>query len=177
MVTDADLDVRRCLEQEIAHRFPGDDVLGEETTERAGRALGSRCWGIIDPIDGTNNFGRRLPGFCVSVGVLRDGEPYAGAVYDPTADWLFAAAAGLGAWRNGQRLRLEPTPLSSRSLFAIRAPFGDGVPPFVQSWRERFRLRRFGSTALQLCYVALGGLAFVHDPRAPSPSCSRRVGS
>jgi myo-inositol-1(or 4)-monophosphatase len=166
MVTDADLEVQRCLEEEIARRFPSDDVLGEEATGRPRPALQAPYWWLIDPIDGTNNFGRHLPGFCVSVGILREGQPFAGAIYDPLADWLFTAAVGLGAWLNGEPLTLTPRPLSSRSLFAIRAPYGDGVPAFVQSWLERYRLRRFGSTALQLCYVALGGLAFVHDHRA-----------
>jgi myo-inositol-1(or 4)-monophosphatase len=166
MVTDADLEVQRCLEEEIARRFPADDVLGEEATGRPRPALQAPYWWLIDPIDGTNNFGRHLPGFCVSVGVFREGQPFAGAIYDPVADWLFAAAVGLGAWLNGEPLTLTPRPLSSRSLFAIRAPYVGGMPAFVQSWLERYRLRRFGSTALQLCYVALGGLAFVHDQRA-----------
>jgi myo-inositol-1(or 4)-monophosphatase len=56
-----------------------------------------------------------------------------------------------------------PAPLSPRSLFAIRSPHEGNVPQFVQRWLTRYRVRRFGSTALHLCYVALGALGFVHD--------------
>jgi myo-inositol-1(or 4)-monophosphatase len=154
------------VQGEIGRLFPEDGVLGEEATGDERRALEARyCW-VLDPIDGTNNFGRRLPGFAVSIGILRDGAPFAGAVYDPIADWLFAARRGVGAWLNGEALTATPSPLSSRSLFAMRAPFEDGVPAFVEAWLRRYRLRRFGSTALHLCYVAFGGLAFAHDHRA-----------
>src|SRR5262249_42701822 len=110
--------------------------------------------------------GRGMPGFSVSIGVLDAGRPSAGAVYDPLADQLFAGLVGRGAWLDGRRLRLEPDMLSGRSLCSIRSPFVGRVPPFVQQWLWRYRLRRPGSTALTLCYVALGALAFAHDHRA-----------
>ena len=163
MLTQADLEIERRLEQEIAKRFPADVVLGEEGTGQELSRLEGRYWWVLDPIDGTNNFGRHMPGFCVSVGVLCDGVPVAGAVYDPLSDWLFTAWAGGGAWLNGSRINAPAAPLSPRSLFALRSPWPDGLPPFAQSWLARYRLRRFGSTALHLCYAALGGLAFVHD--------------
>jgi len=166
MLTDADMRIQRRLETEITALFPGDAMLGEEETGAAGAGPDARhCW-VLDPIDGTNNFGRGMPGFTVSVGVLRDGLPWAGAVYDPVADHLFCARRGSGAWLNGGRLSLSPAPLSARSLFSIRAPFEDPVPECVLRWLRRYRLRRIGSTALHLCYVAIGGLAFVHDHRA-----------
>jgi len=61
---------------------------------------------------------------------------------------------------------VTPTDLGARSLFSIRAPFEGTVPAYVEGWLGRYRLRRLGSTALQLCYVAAGALAFVHDHRA-----------
>jgi myo-inositol-1(or 4)-monophosphatase len=164
MVTRADLDIQATLERDIRIAFPEDGVVGEEGL-RAGPQE-SACRWVLDPIDGTNNFGRGLPGFSVSVGVLRDGVPIAGAVYDPVSDWLFTAAEGQGAKLNGRRIQLVPAALSPRSLFAIRTPFDDGVPAPIARWLERYRLRRFGSTALHLCYVALGALAFAHDHHA-----------
>jgi myo-inositol-1(or 4)-monophosphatase len=166
MVTDADLAIQSWLEEEIAAAFPDDGLLGEEGATRSPRRLEARHVWVLDPVDGTNNFGRGIPGFAVSVGVLRDGMPLAGAVYDPVAGQLFTACAGQGAWLNGRRLRLGPTPLDRRSLFSIRSPFEGEVPAYVRAWLGRYRLRRFGSTALQLCYVAAGALAFVHDHRA-----------
>ena len=164
MVTDADLAVQALNERELARAFPDDLVLGEEGVPPARRAT-RHTW-VIDPVDGTNNFGRGIPGFSVSIGVLRDGRPLAGAVYDPLARQLFTGCMGEGAWLNARPLRVEPAALGPRSLFSIRAPYGQGVPPFVSRWLGRYRLRRPGSTALALCYVAAGALAFVHDHRA-----------
>ncbi|HXJ79641.1 MAG TPA: inositol monophosphatase [Candidatus Methylomirabilis sp.] len=164
MVTDVDLQIQAMLKEELTAAFPRDDVLGEEELETAD-ATGRFCW-VLDPIDGTNNFGRGMPGFSVSIGVIDAGRPSTGAVYDPLSDQLFAGHVGRGAWLDGQPLRLEPTRPSGRSLCSIRTPFADRVPPFVQQWLCRYRLRRTGSTALTLCYVALGALAFVYDQHA-----------
>src|SRR5262245_12189688 len=163
MVTSADVEIQDWLEKEINQAFPSDGILGEEGLDGAPHRLDAHHVWVLDPVDGTNNFGRGIPGFCVSVGILRGGAAFAGAVYDPMADQLFTAAVGAGAWCNGRRLRVEPAPLSGRSLFSIRTPWPEGVPPFVEGWMRRHRLRRPGSTALQLCYVAMGALAFVHD--------------
>lgn len=164
MLTRADLDIQAALHREIRAAFPGDGILGEEgMLSEPSEAPFS--W-ILDPIDGTNNFGRGLPGFSVSVGIFRNGHPVGGAVYDPIADWLFSAWEGKGAKLNGRALQTAPAPLSPRSLFAIRSPYEGGVPLAVARWLERYRHRRFGSTALHLCYVALGALAFVHDHHA-----------
>ena len=166
MVTDADLAIQEAVAHEISRMFPGDVVLGEEGPPRMpapGTAL--HAW-IIDPLDGTNNYGRGLPGFSVSIGVLRGGVAVAGAVYDPVAAWLFRACEGRGAWLNDRALYAKPRALSESSLVSIRTPLDDGPPPYVAAWLRQYRLRRFGSTALQLCYVAMGALDLVHDHRA-----------
>jgi myo-inositol-1(or 4)-monophosphatase len=165
MVTDADLAIQEHLATEIARDFPDDAVVGEEGQLPEGRSEALYSW-VLDPVDGTNNFARGLPGFSVSIGVLRNRQPFAGAVYDPVTRWLFTACAGRGAWLNERALRTRPAPLSRGSLLAIRTPLEDGVPPFIDEWLRRYRLRRFGSTALHLCYVALGALELVHDHRA-----------
>jgi myo-inositol-1(or 4)-monophosphatase len=119
---------------------------------------------VLDPVDGTNNFGRGLPGFSVSIGVLRNQLPFAGAVYDPVARWLFTACTGRGAWLNDRPLHAPAAPLSAASLLAIRTPVEEGGA--AEEWLRRHRVRRFGSTALHLCYLAMGGLDLVHDHRA-----------
>ena len=163
MVTNIDVAVQAWLERRIAQAFPSDLVLGEEGFDATTVRPGAPYTWVIDPIDGTNNYGRGMPGFSVSVGVVRDGMVVGGAVYDPLAGQLFTAWTGRGAWLNDRRLRVPSTTLDARSMFAIRAPFPDGVPPAVTEWLGRYRLRRSGSTALQLCYVALGALAFMYD--------------
>ncbi len=166
MVTDADLAIQTCLDEEIVAAFPDDGVLGEESGASPPRRLEAPHVWVVDPIDGTNNFGRGLPGFSISVGVLRYGRPLCGAVYDPLSDQLFTGLMGQGAWVNERPLRVTPAPRSARSLCCVRTPHRDGTPPFVARWLSRYRLRRLGSTALHLCYVATGALAFVHDHRA-----------
>jgi len=165
LVTDADLAIQERLVAEIARAFPDDAILGEEAGLSTGPRHAIYRW-ILDPVDGTNNFARGLPGFSVSIGVLRHGQPFAGAVYDPITRWLFTACAGRGAWLNDRPLRTASRPLSAGSLISVRTPFEDGTPPFVEEWLRRHRLRRFGSTALQLCYAAMGGLDLVYDHRA-----------
>jgi myo-inositol-1(or 4)-monophosphatase len=165
MVTDVDLRIQERLTAEIARAFPGDLVVGEEGVSPGVAALHDHVW-AIDPIDGTNNFGRGLPGFAVSIGVLAAGIPIAGAVYDPVADQLFTARGGQGAWLGHRRLAVAPAPLGPRSLVSVRTPYPGGIPAAVLDWLTRYRLRRTGSTALQLCYVAMGALAFVHDHKA-----------
>jgi myo-inositol-1(or 4)-monophosphatase len=120
----------------------------------------------VDLMDGTNNFGRGLPGFAVSIGVLRYGRPFCGAAYNPVADQLFTGLVGHGAWLDERPLQLTPMPRTARPLFCVRTPYRGAVPRFAERWLGRYRLRRVGSTALHLRYVATGALAFVHDQRA-----------
>src|SRR5262245_17821999 len=104
MLTDVDLAVQHLMEKEILARFPRDGIVSEEGLVRVAEGGREACWWILDPIDGTNNFGRGLPGFAVSVGVVSAGYPVAGAVYDPLSRWLFRGAAGQGAWLNDRPL-------------------------------------------------------------------------
>ena len=166
MLTDADVAIQAYLDREITGRFPEDGVLGEEKSASPPRRLEAPYVWVVDPLGGTNNFGRGVPGFAVSIGVLRYGRPFCGAVYDPLANQLWSGLVGHGAWLNERTLRLAPTPLSSRSLFCARSPYREGLPEHARRWLSRYRLRRFGSTALHLCYAAAGALAFVHDQRA-----------
>jgi myo-inositol-1(or 4)-monophosphatase len=161
-----DATIQDVLGREIARLFPGDGLVGDEAPvgERP-RSHARYAW-VLGTVDNTRNFARGIPGFAVSVGVLRGRMPFAGAVYDPVARWLFTGCAGRGAWLNDRPLRVPTQPMGSMSLFAIGTPWPAGVPEYVETWMRRYGLRRFGSTALHLCYVALGGLDFVHDDRA-----------
>jgi myo-inositol-1(or 4)-monophosphatase len=166
IVSDADLAIHDTLGREIARLFPADGLVGDEPTFDDGARSQARYAWVLGPLDDTGNFARGMPGFTVSVGVLRDRMPFAGAVYDPVARWLFTGCAGRGAWLNDRPLRAHGNPPSATSLFAARTPWAGGVPGYVETWMRRYGVRRFGSTALHLCYVALGGLDFVHDDRA-----------
>ena len=166
VLTDVDEAIQERLCGEIRAAFPRDGILAEEGGVASTWPAHPRDWWVVDPLDGTANFALGIPGFSISVGILRNGMPLAGAVYDPIADWLYTACAGHGAWVNGRRLTLSPRSLSAHSYVAIRTPYPGEVPAFVLRWLTQYRLRRFGSTAVQLCYVASGALALVHDQRA-----------
>jgi myo-inositol-1(or 4)-monophosphatase len=158
----ADAEIRQRLAADIATAFPDDSMLGGDSA-RGEDALYS--W-VVTPREATLGFGTGLPGFAVSIGVLRKGVPFVGAVYDPITRWLFTACAGRGAWLNDQPLHARPSALSRASVVAIGNPFEAGVPPFAEEWLRRYRLRGCGSTALHLCYVAMGALDIVYDHRA-----------
>lgn len=162
LVTAADLEVEREFRSLIAERFPDHVVLGEEqgTSDRDRRAASHR-W-IIDPVDGTTNFAHGIALFCVSIALEIDGRVDIGVVYDPMADELFAAERGQGARLNGAPMRV------SESSELIDALLCTGFPYSVHVEREAMvevfaaflgqaqAIRRLGSAALDLCYVAAG---------------------
>jgi len=160
LVTDVDLAVERRFRQLIAERFPNHQVLAEEMGG-AGSAPPGPCW-IFDPIDGTTNFAHGLPIFCASVALEIDGVAELAAVFDPTRNELFTADRGRGAFLNDRPLRV-----SSASAL-IDAMLVTGFPYDVHSRVEEIvglfgafigkarAVRRLGSAALDLCYVAAG---------------------
>jgi myo-inositol-1(or 4)-monophosphatase len=163
LVAEAAAAIRDRMGAEIAMAFPHDAVVGAQPASGA-RSPSPYAW-VMGPIDGLEDLGRGLPGFAITLGVLRHGLPFVGAVYDPVTRWLFSACAGRGAWLNDRPLRAAPASLSGASLVAIGHPGAPGGPPFTDEWSRRYRLRRTGSTALHLCYVAMGALDLVHDHR------------
>jgi myo-inositol-1(or 4)-monophosphatase len=162
LVTDADLASQRAIQQYLLGRFPGHGFLGEEEDASKSRPAADAppTW-IIDPIDGTTNYVHDCPFYCVSIGLQVAGELVVGVVYDPPHREMFAAARGLGARLNDEPLRTSPTAALDRALIAT------GFPPDLRGsektldwWRclsfKAQSLRRTGSTALNLAYVAAG---------------------
>ena len=143
----------------IKSRYPGHDILAEESGGAA--TSGTYRW-IIDPLDGTTNFLHGVPIFCVSIGVEYNGEIVAGVVYDPNLDELFTAERGGGAFLNGRRLSVSSTGEMIRSLLVTGFPYDIAQNPHhaVEHFRNFLMaasgIRRLGSAALDLCYVAAG---------------------
>ncbi|HET9844788.1 MAG TPA: 3'(2'),5'-bisphosphate nucleotidase CysQ [Nitrospira sp.] len=101
-VTTADLEVNRILREMQETHFPNDGWLSEESPDDPARLGKARVW-IVDPIDGTKAFVNKLPEYCISVGLIQDGIPILGAIFNPSTDELFTAIRGQGVHRNGSR--------------------------------------------------------------------------
>ena len=164
LVTEVDLDIERWFRRLIAERFPAHRVLAEEFDEEsagqpAGR--GDCCW-VFDPIDGTVNYAHGLPIFCASLALEVDGTPVVGAVYDPMREELFTAERGAGARLNGAPLRVSRAPTLVDSMLCTGFPYDvhetvdEVVGLFGAFVAEAQAVRRLGSAALDLCYVAAG---------------------
>jgi myo-inositol-1(or 4)-monophosphatase len=159
LVTDADRQVEEFLIGEIRRRYAGHSIVAEESGQTAGDAC---CVWYIDPMDGTVNFAHGFPHFCVSIGYLQDETMLFGVVYDPMRAELFSARRGQGAWLNGKPIRVSQSSELDRSLLATE--FGYDIRTHPQNnldYHAYFTLhtlgvRRVGSAALDLCYVACG---------------------
>lgn len=164
LVTEYDRRAERLLLESLAARFPGHAVLAEESgaSTVAGATSGPSVRWLIDPLDGTTNFAHNYPFFCVSIAAEVDGVLTAAAVYDPVRDELFAAHAGGGATLNGRPIRvsdiarLEDALLVSGFPYDVREHPERSVPLFQAFLMRAQGLRRDGSAALNLCYLATG---------------------
>jgi len=161
LVTEYDKRSEARLLARIAERFPGHGVLAEESGTHAA-AAGARVRWVVDPLDGTTNFAHNYPFFAVSVGVEVDGVVVAGAVHDPVRDETFAAALGGGATRNGEPIRVSSCPRIEDALLVTGFPYDvrehpERHVPLFQAMLVRAQgIRRDGSAALNLCYLAMG---------------------
>ena len=155
VVTAMDREVESYIRAAIAARFPRDAIIGEED----GGSAGENLW-LIDPIDGTANYARGLPRYCVSIGYLEHGVPTLGAIYDPSNDWLYSAAAGEGAWRDGERLAVSPiaemTAATVECGWSTRRSADDYIAVVSRVLNAGGAIRRAGSGALGLADVAAG---------------------
>ena len=157
VVTAMDREVERFIRAANSKRYPQDAIIGEED----GGSDGQRLW-LIDPIDGTANYARGLPRYCVSLGYLEHGVPTLGAIYDPSHDWLYAGARGEGAWRDGTRLAVSPcaelTAATVECGWSTRRSAADYTALIGRILGAGAAIRRAGSGALGLADVAAGAV-------------------
>ena len=161
IVTRVDLDVERMCRDSIAQRFPEHGVLAEEFENQTLPAGVRHRW-VFDPIDGTVNYAHGLPIFCSCLALEVDGRPEVAAVYDPTRRELFTAERGVGAWLNGAPLRVSGAETVPDAMLCTGFPYDvhetlNEVLGLFGAFVARARaVRRLGSAALDLCYVAAG---------------------
>lgn len=158
-VTEADRSSQELIFRILKKNFPGHSILGEEGKGPA--SLGEYSW-IVDPLDGTVNYIHNLPIFSVSIGLLHNGEVVSGVVHAPLLNETFIAQKGAGAWLNGKRIAVSPTSRLIRSLavtgfsYDVYSRPGAVMRRLVRVSSRVQGIRRLGSAALDLAYVALG---------------------
>jgi myo-inositol-1(or 4)-monophosphatase len=164
LVTEADRKSEAAVVARLRSHFPQHAIVGEEGGSSgavAGAPAGARnCW-YVDPLDGTTNFAHGYPCFAVSIGLLEEGEPLVGVVYDPSRRELFTAVRGEGAYLDSKRIRVSSVERLSKSLVATGFPAHKRTqnPNIHYYWEFTLRshgVRRDGSAALDLSYVACG---------------------
>ena len=151
IVTEADKASEKLITEQLESRFPDYAILGEEFGMSAVQS--DNCW-VTDPLDGTANYAARCPIFAVAIGLLHNGTPVLGLVFDPTTDRMFSAVKDGGATLNGipihvnDREKLDPI-----GLFGFGSPVLEMLHPFIQKCGKG---RSLGSAALHICSVATG---------------------
>ena len=161
LVTEADFAAQETVLGILRRRFPNDRFIAEEEDPQAGsNAEASRCW-YIDPLDGTTNYVHGFGFFCVSIGLVQDGRPVVGIIYDPTRQECFAAAAGHGTTCNDVPLHSSGVDRLADALICGGLPNNVNEQPeelriFSEIARRVQSIRRTGSSALALAYVAAG---------------------
>jgi myo-inositol-1(or 4)-monophosphatase len=154
-LTETDAAVEAHLKAEIARAFPEDGFLGEE----GGGAVSGNVW-VVDPIDGTANFARGIPHYCISIAFVSGGETRLGAICNPSMDELYFARQGRGATRNGTPIRVAPTRDYNSACvelgWSLRVPNATYVKVLDDILAQGANVRRGASGALGLAYVADG---------------------
>jgi myo-inositol-1(or 4)-monophosphatase len=162
LVTEVDLECERMCRSVIAERFPDHDVLAEELSSGPGEEARSRHRWVFDPLDGTTNYAHGLPIFCASLSLEIDGRAEVAAIFDPTRQELFTAERGAGAYLNGVPLNVSKTGVLLDALLVTGFPYdvqrrAEELLQLFGAFLSTARaVRRLGSAALDLCYVANG---------------------
>jgi len=163
LVTEVDHACEKLILNAILTNFPGHAVVTEETGKIEGNV--DHCW-YIDPLDGTINYSHRVPIYSISIAYQFEGHLLLGVVYDPSRDECFSAERGLGAWLNDQPMCVSQSASLQQSLLVTGLPHNESDEAEVNRRMQLFGrmtnlsqgVRRLGSAALDLSYVACGRL-------------------
>ncbi|MES9859160.1 MAG: inositol monophosphatase [Sedimenticola sp.] len=171
LVTDADIEVQRCLREWLSERWPEIPLLGEEMTEEEQRRMmESACFWCLDPLDGTTNFSTGIPYFAISLALVMNHRPVLGLVYDPIRKESFRAEQGVGAWLNDRQLTLEGSTEMLKEGVAV-IDFKRLSPLLITRLAQQppYRSHRsFGAVALEWSWMAAGrGHLYLHGGQRP----------
>ena len=172
-LTEVDQEVERLIAGRLHVLFPGDGFIGEEGAGRVSHG-DAPIW-VVDPIDGTANFARGTPHFCVSIALTDGKKALAGAIYDPALDELFTAQAGGGAFLNGAPIRVTETTQLRAASVEVGWNLRSGAETFLEAMRRIAESgaapMRCGSGALALAYVAAGRSDAYIEPEINAWDC------
>jgi myo-inositol-1(or 4)-monophosphatase len=160
LVTEFDKQAEALIIRKLAAAFPDDAIVGEEGGGQLGRS--GRAW-HVDPLDGTTNFTHGLPIFGTAIGLWSDDQPILGVVTAPALGWTFHGGRGLGACLGDKPMHVSDVAALSRSLLVTGFPYlrtapNDNLDEFAAFMHASQGVRRLGSAALDLCFVACGWL-------------------
>jgi myo-inositol-1(or 4)-monophosphatase len=159
LVTEIDKASEKHIIDFIRKKYPAHNILAEESGEKK---AGSEYLWVIDPLDGTTNFAHGLPIFSVSIGVQKNGKTIMGVVYDVMQDIVYFAEEGNGAYANSERIKVSLNDKINHSVLVTGFPYNIAENPenalekFSALTRKARAIRRLGSAAIDLCYVARG---------------------
>ena len=159
IVTEIDLLSEKTIVKSIKKSFPHHSILTEESEEQ--KTDSTYRW-IIDPLDGTTNYAHDFPSYCISIALEKEGRIILGVVYNPLLDELFTAEIGKGAFLNKRSIQVSSTKQLSRSFLATGFPYDireskiTNLDHFANFATRSLAIRRAGSAALDLCYLAVG---------------------
>ncbi|HUN66554.1 MAG TPA: inositol monophosphatase family protein [Bacteroidota bacterium] len=160
LVTEIDKRSEEMIISLLKRHYPGHEILAEEGgMQKTGNS--DYRW-VIDPLDGTTNFTHGFPVYCVSIGLERRGEVILGVIYDPNHDELFTAEKGKGAFLNGKQIRVSAGATLERGMLVTGFPYNIAENPnraierFISFLMKAQAVRRMGSAAIDLAYVAAG---------------------
>ncbi len=160
VVTDVDMAVQELLQGYIAREHPGDAVIAEEVQAAPGVHASAgearRCW-VIDPIDGTRNYVRKVPMFTVVLALLEAGSPVVGIIYNPMTDSMYSASLGGGMFVDDRPARVAPAG-GAEILISLPSGREEPLPEAAHAWINTMILRSTGSTALNMALVASGAI-------------------
>jgi myo-inositol-1(or 4)-monophosphatase len=164
LVTEADLQSQKTIREIVLTAFPDHDFLGEEDEDLGGHLdSGSPYRWIVDPLDGTANYVHGMAEFSVSIALQHEHQTVVGVIYDPVSGELFSAERGQGTFLEGERQSVSDCQQLEKAMIAASFPANVGrnsieVARFVEVLARSQVMRRLGSAALNLCYVASGRL-------------------
>jgi myo-inositol-1(or 4)-monophosphatase len=164
LVTRADYLSEELIISAISKKFPSHKILSEEQKHNncGSRIVNCEFLWVIDPLDGTTNYSHQFPFYCVSIALVKESKVLLGVVYNPNLDETFYACAGMGAYLNAKRLKVSNIKTVDKGLLVTGFPYiirkkpGDNFRNFQNFCLSAQAVRRAGSAALDLTYVASG---------------------